>query len=196
MKLCVYCGTFNPIHNEHIEIAKFAKTELNFDKILFIPAYKPPHKNLDGKLAIHRFNMLTLALADYDNFYISDIEFKRNGYSYTIDTIEELYADIHGLDGKIKFIIGMDAFKNLNTWHNIEKLKQIVEFIVFQRDNVLTIEEVEKFKNDGFDFICAKKQFVDISSTMIREKVKNGQDIRNLVPLNVKNYIEKYGLYR
>lgn len=196
MKLCVYCGTFNPIHNVHLEVANFVKNKFQFDKILFIPAYKPPHKNLNGKLAIHRYNMVNIAIRNNQSFCISDIEYKRDEYSYTVDTIEELYSNIHGIEGKISFIIGTDAFKGLKTWHNIDKLKEMVEFIVFPRENSFSCSDIDSFKNDGYNFICVDKPFVDVSSTMVRERVKNGQDISNLVPQDVNEYIKQNGLYK
>ena len=195
MKLCVYCGTFNPIHNVHLEVANFVKNKFQFDKILFIPAYKPPHKNLNGKLAIHRYNMVTLALMDSPNFCISDIEYKREDYSYTVNTIEELYSYIHGIEGRISFIIGTDAFKGLNTWHKIDRLKEMVEFIVFPRENNFSEGEMDKYKDEGYHFVCVDKPFVDVSSTMVRERVKSGEDISNLVPQKVKEYIYKNRLY-
>ena len=83
MSICLYQGTFNPIHKIHLEVAKFAKEYYNFDKIIFIPAYMPPHKTVDKTLATHRFNMVKLAIKNIPFFNISDIEYKFRGNSYT-----------------------------------------------------------------------------------------------------------------
>ena len=139
--------------------------------------------------------MVTLALMDYPNFCISDIEYKREDYSYTVNTIEELYSYIHGIEGRISFIIGTDAFKGLNTWHKIDRLKEMVEFIVFPRENNFSEGAMDKYKDEGYHFVCVDKPFVDVSSTMVRERVKSGEDISNLVPQKVKEYIYKNRLY-
>ena len=80
MKLCVYCGTFNPIHKVHLAIANYVKANFDFDTILFIPAYKPPHKDINDELANHRYNMVKLAIEDL-GYSISNIEFRNNKYS-------------------------------------------------------------------------------------------------------------------
>jgi nicotinate-nucleotide adenylyltransferase len=93
MKLCVFQGTFNPIHNAHLRVAKYVLNKYDFDKLLFIPAYKPPHKKYDDNMSVHRLNMVKLAVEDEHNskIEVSDIEYKREGKSYTYLTICELY---------------------------------------------------------------------------------------------------------
>ena len=129
MRLCVFQGTFNPIHKVHLEVAKFAKEYYNFERILFIPAYIPPHKSVDKKLALHRFNMVKLAISEYNGFDISDIEYKREGNSYTYNTILELRKAYNITDEKINFLIGTDAFIKIRTWYNTDKLKELVHSI-------------------------------------------------------------------
>ena len=94
MAECLYQGSFNPIHNAHIEVAKYAIEQFGFNRIVFIPAFKPPHKdlkNFDAENAIHRLNMVELAVEDYPQFELSAIEYTRNGPSYTYDTILQIY---------------------------------------------------------------------------------------------------------
>ena len=194
MKLCVYCGTFNPIHNAHIEVAKFVKDHFNFDKIIFIPAYKPPHK--DTALSEHRFNMVELAIQNIEGFEISDIEYQSEENSYTYNTLKNLYEIYPDIEDKINFIIGTDAFRNIKSWYNNDGLKQITKFIVFERENEFNKNDFNYLKNEGYEFEIANKLFVDISSTNIRHLVFENKSIQNLVPKSVYNYIKKYGLYK
>ena len=193
MKLCVFAGTFNPIHNAHIKMAEFVLENFKFDKILFIPAYKPPHKYYDKSLSQHRYNMVELAISENKNFDISDIEFKREGKSYTYLTIKELYSKFD-IDGKINFIIGTDAFEQIETWYETDKLKELIDFIVFVRKN--EVVDFSKLKEKGYNFSFTKMDFLNISSTEIRQKIKSNEDISTLIPIKVKEYIDKNGLYR
>lgn len=193
MKLCIFSGTFNPIHNAHLKIAEHVLINYGFDRILFIPAFKPPHKDFDEKMSNHRYKMVELAINYNNKFCISNIEYENDRLSYTYFTILELYKR-YEIDGKINMIIGTDAFEKIETWYESDKLKDLVEFVVFLRKN----EKVNflHLQNKGYNFKLAGMDFLDISSTSIREKIRNIQDINGLIPNNVKEYIEKYGLYR
>ena len=195
MKLCVFQGTFNPIHNAHIRVANFVAEKYDFDKILFIPAFQPPHKELDLNLSQHRFNMVKLAISKNSKFDISDIEFKRKGKSYTYLTICELYKKFD-IEGKINFIIGTDAFEKIETWYKTNELKKIVEFIVFIRGNDFDTSKLESLKNKGYVFKLDILPFEDISSTQLRYNVKNGKDIKTYTNKEVEEYIKKHGLYK
>ncbi len=194
MRLCVFQGTFNPIHKIHLEVAKYAKEHYNFDNILFIPAYIPPHKNIDKKLADHRFNMVKLAISDYNYFNISDIEYKHNTNSYTYNTITELYKK-YDIDGKINFLIGTDAFIKIESWYKTEELKDLVHFIVFKRTDNFNPSDFDKLKEKGYDFEFSQMKYTDVSSTELRQNVKNGKSINDLELPKVKEYIKKHGLY-
>ncbi len=165
----------------------------DFDKILFIPAYHPPHKTYEENMSLHRLKMVELAIKEYPKFQLSDIEYKREGKSYTYLTICELYRQ-YKIDGKIKFIIGTDAFKKIETWYETDKLKKLVDFIVFVREN----EDVnlENLKDKGYNFEFAKMKFIDISSTELRKKIKNGEPVNEIITKEVEEYINRYGLYR
>ena len=141
MNLCVFQGTFNPIHKAHLKMAHYALDTYNFDKILFIPAYIPPHKESDTKLAKHRLEMVKLAIQDTDRFEVSDIEYKSERPSYTYLTALELYKNFD-IEGKINFIIGIDAINQIDSWYEAEKLKKMLKFIVFPRENMkISIKE-------------------------------------------------------
>ena len=194
MRLCVFQGTFNPIHKVHLEIANFAKEQYGFDSVLFIPAYIPPHKSVDKSLAAHRFNMVKIAISDFPFFKVSDIEYKRNENSYTYNTILELYKK-YDIEGKINFIIGTDAFNKIESWYKSEDLKKLVHFIVFKRTNDFKESDFEFLREKGFDFEFASMDFVDVSSTKLRNNLKNHISISDLEIPQVEEYIKNNGLY-
>ncbi|MBR1425348.1 nicotinate-nucleotide adenylyltransferase [bacterium] len=191
MKLCVLQGTFNPIHNAHISAANFVSDK--FDKIIFIPAANPPHKNCDPNLSQHRFNMVKLAVQG--QFDVSDIEYKRGGKSYTYLTICELYKK-YDVEEKICFIIGTDAFKKIETWYKTDELKKLVKFLVFVREDKFDISEYDILKSKGYDFEFQNMPYEDISSTELRKEIKQGADISRYVPPQVEDYIRKNELYK
>ena len=195
MKLCVFQGTFNPIHVAHLKMADYVLKNYGFDKIIFIPAYRPPHKNYDITLTPHRLKMVELAALSNPNFKVSDIEYKNEQNSYTYLTILELYKK-YDIEGKINFIIGTDAFKKIDTWYEADKLKELVNFIVFVRENELDNKKYQELKEKGYNFTFSKMDFQDISSSDIRKNIREGNDISKFVTDKVKGYIEQNGLYK
>lgn len=195
MKLCVFQGTFNPIHKAHLRVAEYIIKKYDFDKLLFIPAYNPPHKCVDEDLAQHRFNMVKLAVSNEKNFEVSDIEFRRGGKSYTYMTICELYKQYH-IEGKINFLIGTDAFQYIESWYETDKLKNLVKFIVFVREENFEVSKYDYLRSKGYDFEIQPLNFEDISSTELREMVKNNRNIDGLVTKEVKDYIKENELYK
>ena len=196
MRLCVFQGTFNPIHKVHLEVAKFAKEYYNFERILFVPAYIPPHKSVDKNLALHRFNMVKLAISEYNGFDISDIEYKREGNSYTYNTILELRKAYNITDEKINFLIGTDAFIKIRTWYKTDKLKELVHFIVFKRTNEFNKDDFNELRGFGYDFEFAPMNYIDVSSTRLRENLGNGISINDMELPKIREYIKEHGLYQ
>lgn len=195
MELCIFSGTFNPIHNGHLYMAEYVIKNFGISKILFIPAFVPPFKNTAPELAEHRYKMVELAIKNNPNFEISDIEFRHSGKSYTYLTIKELYEQ-YKIDGKINFIIGTDAFESLDRWYKSEELRKIIRFIVFVRKNDFDSSKYDIMKTNGYDFKFANMQFNDISSTEIRERIKNNEELTGLLPAEVERYIKENGLYK
>ena len=195
MELCVFQGTFNPIHNAHLRVAEYVTNNLGIDKIMFIPAYIPPHKECVSSMSLDRLNMVRLAVESYDKFKVSDIEFKLGGKSYTYLTICELYKKFDITD-KIKFIIGTDAFKKIETWYETDKLKTKLYFLVFPRENDVDFDNLEELRTKGYEFDYIPLEFKDVSSTQIRDCIHNGRGLENLVPKKVEEYIRKNGLYK
>ena len=195
MRYCVFSGTFNPVHNGHLGMAQRVIEEFKFDEILFIPAYIQPHKNLAycKRSAPHRLEMLKLALEKYPKFKLNTIEYDRKGLSYTYITILELYKKLPDIEGKINFVIGTDAFLNIYKWQDGQNLVKLLDFIVLIRDE----KELELCRElKGVKYRVLQSDKINISSTMVREMVKLKQDISDLVPEDVKNYIEENHLYR
>lgn len=195
MKLCVFQGTFNPIHNAHLAMANYVKKTYDYNTILFIPAYKPPHKEFDDTMSNHRFQMVKLAVSGEGFFGISNIEFQNEKFSYTCVTIQELYKR-YKIDGKIGFIIGFDAFREITEWYEADKLKDLVHFIVFPRENEIDKDRLALLHYKGYKYTIANMPPIDLSSTELREKLESGQSVSGSVPSAVLEYIRENGLYK
>ncbi len=195
MKLCVFQGTFNPIHNAHLAMANYVKDTYDYDTILFIPAYKPPHKDYDDEMSNHRFQMVKLAVAGESFFGISNIEFQNERFSYTYYTIEALYKR-YKIEGKIGFIIGFDAFREITEWFEADKLKELVHFLVFPRENEVDKDRLALLHYKGYKYSMAQMKSIDISSSMVREKLAQGQSVSGLVPPAVLEYMIENELYK
>ena len=180
MAICISPGTFNPIHEAHLRMADFALQNYGFEKIIFIPAYIPPHKEISANLAEHRYRMVELATSKNPKFEVSDIEYKRDANSYSLITVKKIIEQ-YNIKGKLNFLIGTDAFEKINSWYKADELKNLVHFIVFPRG-------VKLSDKSDWDFEMAPMDFLDVSSTEIR---KNKND--NIK--EVKDYIDKNDLY-
>ena len=182
MSICVFPGSFNPIHEGHIKMAEYTLEKYGFEKIIFIPAYLPPHKEINRNLAKHRYKMVELAIANNPNFDISDIEYQSEGKSYSLITVQKIIEQ-YNIKGRLNFIIGTDAFAKINSWYKPEDLKKLVHFIVFPRKG----DEISGL-ND-WDYEITEMDFIDISSTEIRKGKYNSLN-------KVEDYIENNGLYK
>ena len=197
MKLTVFSGTYNPIHTAHLIIAETVRDELQLDKVTFIPAYYPPHRDLDLASPEHRLDMVKIAIADNPYFEVNDIEYQRQEKSYTYFTIQELLDKNPEASGKINFIIGSDAFKLIDTWYEIENLAKLVNFVIVIRpDNMEIGKLLDNVKLSNFDFQIVKTPLLDISSSDIRRRIKKNKSIKYLVPKAVEEYIYDNNLYK
>ncbi len=184
MTICVFPGTFNPIHIAHLKMAQFVLENYGFEKVIFIPSYIPPHKQVDSNLAKHRYNMVKLATESNPKFEISDIEYKSEGKSYTLITVKKI-KELYNIQDRLNFIIGTDAFKNIKTWYKADELKELIHFIVFPRGE----DKIYPSDFEGYDYELVNCEKLDISSTALRKNNNNGT-------INeVKEYILKNGLY-
>ncbi len=192
-------GTFDPIHYGHLVIAEQIRCEYNLEKIIFVPAGIPPHK-LDLKVSDskHRYFMTLLATITNPYFEVSKIEIDSSGTSYTINTIKKL-KEMYREDTELFFITGADAICDLTTWKSVDELLHLAKFIAATRPG-LDSEYVDKKICELQDIFNTNIRKVSvpalaISSTDIRERIKNNQSIKYLLPESVEYYIYKHNLY-
>ncbi len=194
-------GSFDPVHIGHLIIAQDAVERLNLSEVIFIPAAIPPHKqHLQQVDAIHRLNMLRLAVESNRKFSVSDIEVRRGGISYTVDTLNALRASRQ--DEKLFLIIGSDTLVDLHTWYRTDLLLEMCEIATFVRLGEDSIERIAGKINLPTgqrrrllqNVIEAHR--IEVSSTEIRTRLSQEVGIRYLVPPTVEAYIEKHSLYK
>lgn len=197
-KIGIMGGTFDPIHNGHLLLAECAANQFNLDKILFIPTGISPHKNhKDVTSNHHRYNMVLLAINSNYKFFLSTVEMDRQTTTYTVDTIEILKSKYKNAD--LYFILGSDSLLQIHNWKDYKRLLSMCNFIVAKRpgeqNNILKkiIDEFKLLYNSSI--LILEGTFLDISSSQIRERVKKGIPISNLVPKPVEIYIHKHKLY-
>ena len=184
MAICIFPGTFNPIHQAHLRMAEFALQEFGFEKIIFIPSYIPPHKDINKNLAAHRYNMVRLAISQNNRFEISDIEYKSEGKSYSLITVQKIISE-YNINGRLNFIIGTDAFKDIKNWFHTEELSKLVHFIVFPRVE----DTIDKDDYKEYSYEIVSMPMINISSTEIRQKHGIGAE------KEVEEYIKSNDLY-
>lgn len=192
-------GTFDPIHIGHLMMAEAVRSEYGLDKVLFIPAARPPHKQGQTITAQEdRYLMTVLATCSNPAFEVSDIELRRAGPSYTIDTVYALRAAADA-DTSFFFIAGTDIIRELHTWNRIEELLALCPFIAASRPGCRP--DVERTRS-LLGALGAARIYplatpeLEISATDIRARVRRGESIRYIVPPGVEQYIYKKGLYR
>lgn len=196
MKICIYSGTFNPVHNAHVKVIERILEEFNFDKIIIIPNNTPPHKNSETvATAEDRFNMLRLAFED-KRIEVSDVEIKRGGKSYSYDTVQEIKKK-YNIEGKINFLIGTDAILGIKNWYEYEKLIKEIDFIVVKRQDEINIEHLIKSLNlPDLTYEISKVPFLDISSSQVRKIFREKNNPENILPDKVLEYILKQKIYQ
>lgn len=198
-KIGILGGTFDPIHIGHLVTAEAVRNEYTLDRVLFIPAANPPHKQAQKVTrAMHRYIMTVLATYSNPYFQVSSIELDRPGPSYTIDTIYELKARF-GSAAELYFITGADAIQEIPTWDRIEELLGLCQFIAATRPGCFpSVDHIKahfgKLGQRRIHRLTTPE--LEISSTDIRERIRTNHSIKYIVPENVEQYIVKEGLYR
>ncbi|MCP9463722.1 MAG: nicotinate-nucleotide adenylyltransferase [Nitrospira sp.] len=219
-KLGLLGGTFNPIHNGHLAIAGEVRDRLQLDRVLFIPAGDPPHKE-DRSLApaAARYEMVRLAIADTPSFELSDIEVRRKGKSYSIDTVRTLKQQV-GPTTDLYFIIGLDAFLDIHHWRAPLELLQLCRFVVVPRPghsyrslaaisllpplDHQALAQLDRGAVPRLDIsipscqtiICLSIPLCPVSASEIRQRVRRGQSLANLLPPPVESFILQHQLYQ
>ncbi len=192
-------GTFDPIHYGHLILAEHVRTNALLEKVIFIPAFVSPHKQgLAIAESLHRFNMVSLAIASNPEFEASDMEISSGEISYTINTLEKL-KDYYTENASFYFITGSDTIFEIEKWHEHQKLLKNTGFIVGDRPGFREgrLEDHVNYLNNkyGSDIIIVDIPEVDISSTDIKRRIKESQSIKYLVPESVEDYIRENKLY-
>lgn len=217
MRIGLLGGTFNPIHYGHLYIAEAVQKKLGLDRILFIPSGKPPHKKQEIPPPEHRLEMTRLALLSHPNFDLSDIEVRRPGKSYSVETVaalKRLYPN-----DQLFFIIGTDAFLDLPSWREPERLLSLCDFVVVSRPghpfsrlpDLSPLKNIDPAELQGLDlkkegivrFPITSETFIyfislppsPISASEIRKKLAAGGEMKNLLPEPVASYIIRNKLY-
>lgn len=188
-KVGIFGGTFDPIHLGHLITAQSVRELRNLEKIIFIPAFISPHKsNAKTSSPEDRLNMIKLAVDSISFFDFSDIEVKKGGVSFTVDTLRELKRKY----SELEFIIGYDNIFTFHTWKEPDEIFKLAKIIVLKRKS----SHPPQFKDNYYDqAIFVETRGIEISATDIRERVKNRMPINFLVPPVVMEYIYKHNLY-
>ncbi|TVL79582.1 nicotinate (nicotinamide) nucleotide adenylyltransferase [Brachyspira hyodysenteriae] len=192
MRIAILGGTFDPPHLGHLILADTVITNCDYDKVIFIPAKIPPHKNISGEASNEdRLNMLKLSIENDERFLLDEYELNNDGVSYTINTLNYLYKN-YDIEGKIGLIIGADLVKDFNKWREPEKISEISNITVVNRedDNNLYKENIDKY---NIKVIMAPR--IDISSSLIRNRIKEKKGFRYFVKEKVYDYILSKNLY-
>lgn len=199
VKIGILGGTFDPVHNAHLMIAQQAQAAAGLNRVIFMPAGVPPHKEARALTQpMHRLAMARLAVEGIAGFEVSDMEIASPGTDYTVDTLRTL-ADTY-TNARIYFIIGGDSLMYLDQWRSPETMLSLASFIAVYRPGC-SIAALERKRRDitrrfGGEIILVDGAGQDISSTEIRRRAAAGQDFGSLVPPAVEQYIKHNGLYR
>lgn len=212
MKFGIFGGTLNPIHFGHLRSAEEAREAFSLDKVLFVPSAIPPFGKEDVESPHHRMEMAKIAIEGNPYFGLSDIEVRRGGISYSIDTVEALKKEIPDIEAY--FIIGLDAFSEIGNWKEYRRFFSLCNFIIVTRPgyekgdfgDFLPLEVRSDFCYDsakgcytyisGNCFGFLEVTLLDISSTEIRNRLRAGKSVKYLVPEKVEEYIKRNNLYK
>jgi nicotinate-nucleotide adenylyltransferase len=212
MRVGLLGGSFNPIHFGHLRAAEEDREAMDLDLVYFIPAASPPHKSEEGLAPPdHRLEMVRLATKGNRHFMVSDIEVRRAGRSYTIDTIRYFQATMRGMPD-LYLIMGADQFAELETWKECDEITRLCSIVVHTRPPEgdegparVSLAALNRFgysKHDdhyvhssGHTLSFVATTFLPISATAIRRKIKARKSVRYLLPSDVVDYIQRHGLY-
>lgn len=200
----LFGGTFDPVHHGHLIVSRAVAEALGVAKVVLIPAANPPHKPGAVASAQQRLEMLRLAIEGEDLFEISTVELHRQGSSYTLDTLLELRRTL-GADLQFKWLIGADMLEDLPLWHRVGEVLAEAQMVIAVRppwqermgaildrlEPRLGVEAVGRLRQS-----VVPSPIIDISSTLIRGRIRDRKSVRYFVPENVQNYIARHGIYK
>ena len=189
MRIGILGGTFNPIHMGHLILAEEALSKLKLDKVIFVPTFIPPHKNIEGSVRPKdRLKMVERAVQDNSAFAVSTFELDLKKKSYSIDTLKE-FKKVYGDDAEFYLITGSDLLKDLFSWKDVNDIFKMSKFIVANRPGY-PVKDVPK------DVETVVITPIEVSSEDIRRRLKAGKSVRYLVPDKVWSYIVEHDLYK
>lgn len=199
MKIGICGGTFDPVHVAHLAVAELVREEFALDKVLFIPSGKPPHKDLASVTdPNHRLKMVQCAVSSNPNFEAVSIEVERRGYTYTIDTLKQL-QELYPKGTEFYYIIGADVVMDLLKWKRSEEVFALTSFIALMRPGFQDEEFKTRLaylkKEYGAKITGFEAPLIEISSTLIRDRLKNGKSVKYFITEPVEGYIKKNKLY-
>jgi len=189
VRVGIFGGTFDPPHIGHLIVAQDVRTALSLDRVVFVPAAVPPHKR--GRVVAPpelRLAMLRAAVAGDSQFEVDDLELRRAGPSYTVDTLRDLRA--RDPDVELFFLLGADQFREFHTWREPEAITRLATLVVLSRDG---LGRVEPGGDLAYRELAVTR--VDVSATEVRRRVRANEPIRYLVPPDVEAIIRRTGLY-
>jgi nicotinate-nucleotide adenylyltransferase len=193
MKIGLFGGTFDPVHVGHLIIAETVSSDFHLDRVFFIPAAKPPHKNGNSvSPPDRRLEMLKLAIEDHSRFVVSDAEIQRGGISYTVDTIRWFQKSELWKGGSFFLIIGSDSLYDIRNWKHPEEILSSIHVLVIERPG-FEREEIGERYSEQVQWVSVPK--MQISSTEIRKRVCEKKSIQYWVPRKVETYIHDKGMY-
>jgi len=187
MRTVILGGTFNPVHVGHLMLAEEVRLQEGFERVVFVPSNKPAHKKVDGTTVDQRLTMLRLAVRGY-NVHVETCELAREGISYSIDTVRYV-REHYGLDGRPALVLGDDLFESFDTWKDAAELSRLAELLVAHRKYPHRLESPWPHR-------YLDNKLIDVSSTEIRQRIRDGRAWKALVPPAVAEYIETERLYR
>jgi nicotinate-nucleotide adenylyltransferase len=188
MTLAIFGGTFNPVHVGHLFLAEEVRNRLEYDLILFVPAFIPVHKDVAVEPGPeHRLAMLRLAIGVHPQFKVDDCELVRGGPSYTVDTVREV-SGRYAPEDKPGLIIGDDLVGGFGSWKEAGRLAEMTRLIVGNRNSAARVR---------MPYPCTYVDYslLPVSSSQIRDRLREGRSVRHLVPEPVHDYIVRHGLY-
>ncbi len=200
--MAFFGGTFDPVHNGHLIVARSVAEQCGFERIILVPASQPPHKGSPAASAEHRLNMLRLATAGEDVFEICEDELNRTGPSYTLDTLLAWRRRLP--QARLHWIIGADMLGELPSWHRVGEVLAIARLIVMVRppQHLHLSRTFQSLRGrlagdivDALEKSVVDTPLVDISSTQIRERAMSGDSLRFFTGDSVIAYINNNGLY-
>jgi nicotinate-nucleotide adenylyltransferase len=210
-KIGLFGGTFNPVHIGHLRPCEEIREIFGLSSVIFIPAAMPPHKSRQIIPARHRFEMVKRAINDNPFFELSDVELRREGSSYSYETIDYFSAR-YDRAAELYFIMGRDAFRDMHTWKNYPDIFSLCNFIIMNRPvaddagrqqtippdiaDLFSPQEEGLYRHCSGRLLCfCEVSLIEVSSTDVRRRIEEGKTIRYIVPEGVSGYITQHNLF-